>query len=268
MDRFDLPLGTPRRHRRTLVLLLALLTVLVAPASGATHASHTPFRLALGDHPQAPAPARPDGDSLGEALAKVAAPGLHRGLYVLAVATQPPPVAASVMPPENAPAAVERAQPASAAAPPPRSAAEPPSPSSACPDASMTEAERSLFDAINGERTTRGMPELEADGCLVHVARLRADDMATRGYFAHIGPGGETAAAWLDSYSLPWALLAENLARNNALGGEAVALAIRDLMASESHRVNILSREVARLGVGHALDASGMSYFVMLFIAR
>jgi uncharacterized protein YkwD len=45
-----------------------------------------------------------------------------------------------------------------------------------------------------------------------------------------------------------------------------VAVAIRDLMASPSHRDNILSPNYTRVGVGYAEDSSGMRYFTMIFV--
>jgi uncharacterized protein YkwD len=125
-----------------------------------------------------------------------------------------------------------------------------------------------LFDAINGERVANGLTPLAPDGCLVHLAQLRADDMATRGYFAHVSPEGQSLGGLLDAFAVPFYVAAENLARNNAADADSVALAIRDLMASAPHRANILSVETAYLGVAEASDGAGMKYYVMIFLGR
>ena len=123
-----------------------------------------------------------------------------------------------------------------------------------------------LFNAINSERTSRGMAALAADGCVVYVAQARSDDMASRSYFSHSSPEGETAFSLMDANGVPYGWAGENLARNNYANDETVAVAIRDLMASQGHRDNILSANYTALGVGYADDGAGMKYFTMVFI--
>ena len=125
-----------------------------------------------------------------------------------------------------------------------------------------------LFDAINAERAAAGLPALAADGCLAHLARLRADDMAAQGYFAHESPDGVSFASLLGDYAVPFYIAAENLARNNAPDADSVALAIDSLMASAPHRASILSVEMTLLGVAAASDGAGMTYYAMLFVGR
>jgi uncharacterized protein YkwD len=123
-----------------------------------------------------------------------------------------------------------------------------------------------LFNAINNERTQQGLPALAAHGCVVYVAQLRSDDMASRGYFSHTSPEGETAFSLMDQYGVPYGWAGENLARNNYPDDQTVAVAIRDLMASEGHRSIILSGNFTDLGVAVAFDGAGMKYFTMVFI--
>ena len=123
-----------------------------------------------------------------------------------------------------------------------------------------------LFNAINSERTQRGLPALAAHGCVVYVAQLRSDDMASRGYFSHTSPEGETAFTLLDRYGVPHGWAGENLARNNYPDDESVGVAIGALMASDGHRANILSGNYAHLGVAVAFDGAGMKYYTMVFI--
>jgi uncharacterized protein YkwD len=123
-----------------------------------------------------------------------------------------------------------------------------------------------LFNAINGQRVSRGLPALQAHGCVVYVAQLRSNDMAANNYFSHTGLDGSTAFSLLDAHNVPHGWSGENLARNNYPNDQTVAIAIRDLMASPPHAANILAANYTHLGVGFADDGAGMKYFTMIFI--
>jgi uncharacterized protein YkwD len=119
---------------------------------------------------------------------------------------------------------------------------------------------------VNGQRLAAGLPALQLDGRLVTVARERSNDMAVNNYFAHTSPTGETAFSIMDRYGIPYGWAGENLARNNYPDSEAVAVALQDWMASQGHRDNILSPHYSLIGVGAAVDASGMKYFTLVFV--
>ena len=123
-----------------------------------------------------------------------------------------------------------------------------------------------LFNAINDQRVQNGESALAADGCVTYVAQLRSSDMAARNYFSHTSPDGTSAFDLLDANGVPHGWAGENLARNNYPDDQSVAVAIRDLMASQGHRDNILSTNYTALGVGFADDGSGMKYYTMVFI--
>jgi uncharacterized protein YkwD len=123
-----------------------------------------------------------------------------------------------------------------------------------------------LYNAINGARGQNGMDALAANGCVTYVAQLRSNDMASRGYFAHVSPDGSSAFTLLDAYAIPSGWAGENLARNNYPPGDTVAVAIRDLMASPPHRENILNSNYTSMGVAVTLDATGIYYYTMIFV--
>ena len=180
-------------------------------------------------------------------------------------ATSTPEPTQPVPPPEQA-AAPQSEQ---GGPPPALPAAAPPPPAPAapvCPTSGISGYALGLFNAINAERAQYGMGSLGADGCATYVAQLRSDDMASRDYFSHSSPEGATAFSLLDAYGVPHGWAGENLARNNYPDTETVAVAIRDLMASEGHRANILSGNYSALGVAVAFDGAGMKYFTMVFI--
>ncbi len=110
------------------------------------------------------------------------------------------------------------------------------------------------------------MAQLSEYGCVVYVAQLRSQDMADRSYFSHSSPEGETAFSLMDANGVPYGWAGENLARNNYPDDETVAVAIRDLMASEGHRSNILSPNYMRMGVSMVMDSEGIRYFTMIFV--
>jgi uncharacterized protein YkwD len=166
-------------------------------------------------------------------------------------------------PPASAPAAATPT-PVPPAPPVPTDAPPPPAPN--CPTASMAGFALDLFNDINSERANAGESALAADGCVTYVAELRSNDMATRNYFSHTSPDGTGAFDLLDAYGIPHGWAGENLARNNYPDDQSVAVAIRDLMASQGHRDNILSTNYTALGVAAVNDGTGMWYYTMVFI--
>lgn len=205
---------------------------------------------------------------LASALGLIDPEALHAALLQATVAVVPSPTPTPTTPPPT-PAPQPSAPPQQVAAPPASDPAPTPAPvvvAPSCPTAGMSAFALALFDAINSERVAQGVPALGEHGCVVYVAQLRSDDMASRGYFAHSSPEGESAFSLLDAYGVPYGWAGENLARNNYPDAETVAVAIRDLMASEPHRANILSTNYTHLGVAVAFDGVGMYYYTMVFI--
>jgi uncharacterized protein YkwD len=134
------------------------------------------------------------------------------------------------------------------------------------PPASLSAFESDILAGINAQRTAAGLAPLQLDSNLVMVARERSNDMAQKGYFAHVSPTGDTAFSLMDRYGIPYAWAGENLARNNYPDDESVAVSLRDWMASQGHRDNILSIHYQTVGVGAAVDGAGMKYFTLVFV--
>ena len=131
---------------------------------------------------------------------------------------------------------------------------------------SLVSVEADFINRINAERAATGLPSLIVDLNLMDIARLRSIDMASRGYFGHTNPEGQSAFTLLDQGGIPYSWAGENLARNNYILQETVTVAVTDLMASPSHRDNILSSWYTRIGVGYAEDGSGMRFFTIIFV--
>ncbi len=99
------------------------------------------------------------------------------------------------------------------------------------------DAEVELTSMVNAERTAAGLPALQVSGDLVEVARRHSSRMASSGTLHH--------NPHLGSEVSNWTRVTENV------GQGPDARAIHDaLMASSSHRANILDGGVSQVGVG------------------
>jgi uncharacterized protein YkwD len=122
-----------------------------------------------------------------------------------------------------------------------------------------------MFASHNQHRGANGLAGLQIDSTLVAVARQRAQDMASKNYFAHTSPTGETAFSIMDGYSYVYAIAGENIARNNYPQAQSVQVAMDGFMNSAGHRANILEGQFTRVGIGVAIDGNGMIYYAVVF---
>jgi uncharacterized protein YkwD len=168
--------------------------------------------------------------------------------------------------PSPAPAVIPvQPAPTSPPLPPPPTPTLAPPPAPAVQPVTLTSFENDIAVGINNERAAAGLAPLQVDASLVEVGRERSNDMIKQGYFGHVSPTGETAFSLLDKYGIPYSWAGENLARNNYPADQCVAIAMHDWMASEGHRENILNPHYTAMGIGGAVDASGMYYFTTVF---
>ncbi|MFJ6481762.1 CAP domain-containing protein [Streptomyces sp. NPDC091682] len=112
--------------------------------------------------------------------------------------------------------------------------------------------EAAVVDLVNQERALAGCGPVRANPPLASLAGAFSLDMATRGFFSHEDPEGNT----------PWdratkagisGLGGENIARGQ---GDAEA-AMKAWMNSPDHKANILNCEFRTLGVGVHVAAGG-----------
>ena len=129
----------------------------------------------------------------------------------------------------------------------------------------MLPREQLLLDAMNRERSLVGLPALTLNDGLTGVARARAQDMVDQDYFAHFGPDGSSAFTLVAARGLQFAALGENLARADGDPASSVALAMRNFMASPTHRANILDERYVEVGVGVAMTDSGVAVLAVVF---
>ena len=104
---------------------------------------------------------------------------------------------------------------------------------------------------IANERKTRRVKQLVADADVTQAARSHAQDMVDYNYFSHADREGEDAGDRLERAGIKYEVVGENLAFAGNL-----ATAHKGLMASQTHRSNILESRFGRVGVG-VLDGGG-----------
>lgn len=105
-----------------------------------------------------------------------------------------------------------------------------------------------LATLTNQDRAKSGIPSLSVDAHLSQAAQMKADDMATKGYFAHVDPEGRQPWYWLQKAGYEYAYAGENLAVNFT-DSEDVQEA---WMNSPTHHANIVKPQYTRIGIGVA----------------
>src|SRR5262249_20234617 len=124
------------------------------------------------------------------------------------------------------------------------------------------------FAQHNGQRASAGMAGFRWDTTLANVARQRAQDMASKGYFAHTSPTGQTAFTLLAAAGYGYKIAGENIARNNYPDSQAVSAEMTGFMNSPTHKENILDSRFNSIGVGVILGSDGMKYYAVVFAGR
>jgi len=186
----------------------------------------------------------------------------------------PPSATATPRPPDpTARPPDPTARPPATAAPPAPQGSAPAAPPAAAPPAApasvvMQVMEQDLLNMHNVERGRSGLSALRVDATLMAIARQRAQDMASKNYFAHTSPTGETAFSLMAGYGYPYSIAGENIAKNNYPDAQSAATAMSGFMNSPSHRANILDSRYSYVGVGLAYGADGMKYFAVVFAGR
>ena len=130
------------------------------------------------------------------------------------------------------------------------------------PDAD-TQEER-MIEMINDFRASHGRSPLGLDKTLERTARAHSQDMLDGGYFGHRSPIRGDLSNRLDGIpSLRDYLVLENIAMS-----VSVAFAHEGLVASPSHRRNLLDVRSTHVGVGIAIGNTGplrVVYVTQLF---
>jgi Cysteine-rich secretory protein family len=105
-----------------------------------------------------------------------------------------------------------------------------------------------LVDETNQNRTENNLPALTVSPLLQAAAQEKANDEATKDYFAHTSPQGLTPWYWFENVGYNFDYAGENLAVNFTDSQDVTAA----WMNSPEHRANILSTDFTQIGIATA----------------
>jgi uncharacterized protein YkwD len=129
--------------------------------------------------------------------------------------------------------------------------------SAAAAGMTISQAELAMVDALNVDRTTRGLVPVRIDSRLMAIARARSVDMVTKNYFSHTQPDGRNVFDILSAQKITWYNAGEIIAWNNYPTLEtSVPAANNQWLNSPGHKAIVVSTSFNYVGVGLALDAS------------
>jgi uncharacterized protein YkwD len=116
------------------------------------------------------------------------------------------------------------------------------------------------FQLANQARSSEKIePQLGQESAVAQVARLHSEAMRDEGFFGHVSKSGDGLRQRLDKAGVQYSGAAENLAEVNHRSNPA-QIAHSQLMASSSHRKNILNPKYRLAGVGVA--KAGDTYWI------
>lgn len=105
-----------------------------------------------------------------------------------------------------------------------------------------------IVEETNRERELGNLAGLQRNTLLDQAATLKAEHMATEGYFAHYSPEGTSPWYWFDKVGYSYAKAGENLAVHFVDSRTVVAA----WMESPTHQANIMNNQYLEIGVGTA----------------
>ena len=128
----------------------------------------------------------------------------------------------------------------------------------------LSDIERELASLVNHARAQQGLMPLRLDERLSDIARLKSQDMINRQYFSHDSPVYGSPFDMLARFGLNYRRAGENI----AMGQQTAQRVINAWLKSQGHRENILDPVYNTIGVGHAKDNLGSSYWTQLFAMK
>lgn len=125
--------------------------------------------------------------------------------------------------------------------------------------------EQQCLEAVNLQRTSRGLLPLELSADLLLIARYYSRRMAEEGFFSHIDPEGRSVRHRVNEAGIRWRVLGENLATSQGYINP-VAVSVRGWMESPGHRKNILDASYNSTAIGVWISENGTVYFTEIFL--
>lgn len=121
---------------------------------------------------------------------------------------------------------------------------------------------KEMLARVNAIRKKAGLSSLRLNSDLEKAAQRHAEDMLTRGYFAHESLSGTTVRERSRKAGYDWTAIGENI----AFGQTSVDEVVETWMDSPGHRKNILGRHFTELGVGLALGKGKDGKYQILWV--
>lgn len=103
-----------------------------------------------------------------------------------------------------------------------------------------------VIDLTNDARKINNLSSLETNQILESAAKLKAEDMAKKGYFSHTSPDGKSPWYFFEKAGYYYSSAGENLAIHFFDSQDL----INTWLASPSHRSNILNKNFTETGTG------------------
>lgn len=129
--------------------------------------------------------------------------------------------------------------------------------------------EGAIHQLVNDERKEHDLDSLEFNGDLAYVARIRSQDMAVKGYFAHEEPDGDTYKDRLSEYGYDWQHSTENLAKPSSEPDTPIlriaTRVVNGWMGSPPHREKILVPSFNVQGIGAYVNDDCTIYVTQIF---
>ncbi|HEY3118269.1 MAG TPA: CAP domain-containing protein [Chloroflexota bacterium] len=130
----------------------------------------------------------------------------------------------------------------------------------------LSSAEQALLDLTNADRLSRGLIPVKFDPALLPIARARAQAQVGSSTLSHVdGSGALAFVGLLSQAGIQYRLAGENLARVSSSGVNAAQQAEPALMASPTHRANILEPTFRVAAMGMAVDSNGRTVFAEIY---
>lgn len=123
-----------------------------------------------------------------------------------------------------------------------------------------------LVMETNKERQAQDLSELAENELLKEAAQLKANEMAAKGFFSHVGPDGKQPWAYLDQVGYKYDAAGENLAVNFVQSKEVH----NAWMNSPTHKANIIQPKFTEIGIATAegVYKGQEAVFVVQFFAK
>ena len=103
-----------------------------------------------------------------------------------------------------------------------------------------------LSNLTNEERKDQNLKTLTVNPTLNKAAKMKAEDMATKSYFAHTSPEGKTPWYWIEQVGYDYQYAGENLAINFSDSKDVT----NAWMTSPTHKENIVKENYTEIGTG------------------